>query len=105
MKEKQIKSLVIAGFIGDGACFSGIAAMGFSREITAYAGEDVEINETNFPDTEFRKYVSVNVDKDGDGVLSETEKEKRMTDHKYLHKYLSDKKLPMIRCLCYNRSV
>ena len=40
---------------------------------TALAAEgDVEINETNFPDDNFRTYVSENLD-DGDGTLSAEE--------------------------------
>ena len=39
---------------------------------TAFA-DDVDINETNFPDSVFRNYVSVNCDRDGNGKLSETE--------------------------------
>ena len=35
--------------------------------------ESVEINETNFPDEIFRKYVAENCDTDGDGVLSAEE--------------------------------
>ncbi len=44
-----------------------------------------EINETNFPDANFRKYVAKNFDKDGDGVLSaeeiETVTEITLFDH------------------------
>lgn len=34
---------------------------------------DVAINETNFPDATFRQYVLDNIDKDGNGVLSQAE--------------------------------
>ena len=34
---------------------------------------EVVINATNFPDENFRKYVSENIDKDGNGKLSEGE--------------------------------
>lgn len=34
---------------------------------------DVAINETNFPDSDFRTYVRTNFDKDSDGNLSDTE--------------------------------
>lgn len=37
------------------------------------AEEGLAINETNFPDTAFREYVSKQYDKDGNGSLSETE--------------------------------
>lgn len=40
---------------------------------TLYAHWQVAINETNFPDTTFRAYVSENCDKDKDGYLSQTE--------------------------------
>ena len=40
---------------------------------TAAAEEDVAINETNFPDENFRSYVSGNCDPNGDGVLSAAE--------------------------------
>ena len=36
-------------------------------------GETVEINETNFPDENFRKYVANSFDSDKDGVLSDVE--------------------------------
>ena len=58
--------------------FSGIlAAMAltsFAGAFTAFAADgDVEINKTNFPDDNFRKFVSDNCDKDGNGVLSQGE--------------------------------
>ena len=39
---------------------------------TAFA-EEVDINETNFPDEVFRNYISTNYDRDNDSALSETE--------------------------------
>ena len=41
---------------------------------TAFADGDVAIDETNFPDNNFRSYVSENFDTDGDGALSEDER-------------------------------
>lgn len=42
--------------------------------VSAFAeSEGVEINETNFPDSYFRQYVSENADLNHDGILSETE--------------------------------
>ena len=35
--------------------------------------EGIAIDETNFPDQNFRNYVSANCDRDGDGTLSESE--------------------------------
>ncbi|MBQ2328576.1 MAG: leucine-rich repeat domain-containing protein, partial [Oscillospiraceae bacterium] len=40
---------------------------------TAAAAGDVAINETNFPDANFRSYVSGNFDQNGDGILSPAE--------------------------------
>lgn len=39
----------------------------------AFAGNQVRINETNFPDANFRRFVSADCDTDKDGVLSEAE--------------------------------
>ncbi len=39
--------------------------------IAAWA--DVEINETNFPDENFRSFISSDIDTDGDGILSTAE--------------------------------
>ncbi len=46
---------------------------GTGLSLQAEAAENVEINETNFPDEIFRVYVSENFDSDGDGNLSESE--------------------------------
>ena len=50
-----------------------ISIGGFTANAAEVAAESVEINETNFPDAIFRKYVADNFDKDGDGVLSAEE--------------------------------
>ena len=39
-------------------------------KVKALWGDKVEINDTNFPDANFRSYVSTNFDKDSNGVLS-----------------------------------
>ena len=52
---------------------STISIGGFTANAAEVAAESVEINETNFPDAIFRKYVADNFDKDGDGVLSAEE--------------------------------
>ena len=39
----------------------------------AFAAGDVNINETNFPDTNFRQYVKDEFDRDGNEVLSADE--------------------------------
>lgn len=41
--------------------------------ITSYAWADVAINAANFPDDNFRSYVSSNFDTDSDGILSDSE--------------------------------
>ncbi len=40
---------------------------------TAEAADDVTVNAANFPDANFRSYVSANCDTDGDGFLSDSE--------------------------------
>lgn len=44
----------------------------FAISVSA-AGEEVEINSTNFPDAIFRQYVSDECDTNGDGKLSSSE--------------------------------
>ena len=41
--------------------------------VNVFAGEDVAIDATNFPDDIFRKYVSDNFDKNADGILQSNE--------------------------------
>ena len=48
-----------------------VAVMGSA--VSAFAAEGVAVNETNFPDENFRNYVSENIDLDGNGVLSDSE--------------------------------
>ena len=52
----------------DSLKISNTTANAAEEEITS-----VEINETNFPDENFREYVKSSFDKDGDGVLSAEE--------------------------------
>ena len=52
----------------DSIIISNVTANAAEEEITS-----VEINETNFPDAIFRKYIADNFDKDDDGVLSAEE--------------------------------
>ncbi len=73
LKNNKIIGLISAGFIGVGSVFSGAAVTGIVQETTVYAAADVAINAENFPDKNFRKYVSDNVDKDKNGKLSEKE--------------------------------
>ena len=56
------------------AALSAAAITVSAGAFTAFADSgDVKINGTNFPDDVFRQYVSENCDKNGDGVLSESE--------------------------------
>ena len=56
---------------------TGYTGSGGSMDVTisdtASSSVDVEINAANFPDDNFRSYVSTNFDTDGDGVLSASE--------------------------------
>lgn len=61
MKKKLLSGLLALCMI---VCFMPAAA---------FAGNRVSIDETNFPDANFRSYVSANCDKDNDGFLSEAE--------------------------------
>ena|GEM_PF-6226634 len=73
-KLKQMKKrLCAAGMVIAAAGISVPAAVGALSVESVYAAGDVAINVTNFPDENFRKYVSENIDKDGDGKLSEQE--------------------------------
>ena len=56
-----------------GAVLGLVMVLGLMPSV-AFAGEgEVEINETNFPDSVFRTYIEKNCDKDGDKALSESE--------------------------------
>ena len=70
---KRALGIVLAGLIGAGTVFSGAAVTGVTTELTAFAAGDVAVNATNFPDENFRSYVSENIDTDSDGKLSESE--------------------------------
>ena len=43
---------------------------------------DVEINETNFPDANFRAYVTDTFDKNGDRILEDEETAKEISEYK-----------------------
>lgn len=45
----------------------------YNSSSQAYAGTDIAINETNFPDANFRSYISNNIDTDNNGELSQAE--------------------------------
>ncbi|MGN0463774.1 MAG: hypothetical protein ACI4GA_03645, partial [Acutalibacteraceae bacterium] len=64
MKTKRLLSGILAG----------MALTSFAGAFTVFAEEgDVEINKTNFPDDNFREFVSKNCDTDRNGVLSQSE--------------------------------
>ena len=71
---KQLKKRICAaGMVIAAAGVSVPTAIGALPAESVYAAGDVEINATNFPDENFRKYVSENIDENGDGKLSEGE--------------------------------
>ena len=48
--------------------------------VNVFAGDDVAIDATNFPDENFRKYVGDNFDKNADGILQSSEADKLKID-------------------------
>ncbi len=46
-----------------------------SKSIVVYADGSVEINGTNFPDDNFRSYIEITFDSNGDGILQRSELE------------------------------
>ena len=62
---KRVISIFLALFL----CLTIAPALPTAEAATG----DVTINETNFPDANFRSYVSANCDANGDGVLSSSE--------------------------------
>ena len=63
-KTKKWLSLVLAVLLVS-ACFTGT--------LLVRAAQDVAIDETHFPDAGFRQIVAEKCDKNGDGILSDTE--------------------------------
>lgn len=63
-KTKKWLSLVLA-FLLVSACFTGT--------LLVRAAQDVAIDETHFPDAGFRQIVAEKCDKNGDGILSDSE--------------------------------
>ena len=71
---KQLKKRICAvGMVIAAAGVSVPAAIGTLPAESVYAAGDIAVNATNFPDENFRSYVSEHIDKDGDGKLSEGE--------------------------------
>lgn len=52
-----------------------VLATGCLSAVVAFADDSVALNEINFPDANFRAYLSENVDTDGDGALSVEERD------------------------------
>ena len=72
-KEKNHKAIIRRlGIIMSLILFSALAVL-FSNDNVYGAELTVEINEKNFPDANFRKYIKDNFDKDHNGSLSQTE--------------------------------
>ena len=53
--------------------FAVLLCAGMLLALGAAAWGDVAVDETNFPDANFRSYVSTNCDTDSDGMLTEAE--------------------------------
>lgn len=68
----KVKRMLIAGGLAALVAVPLLSGNAGIRKVDAAQG-DVKINSTNFPDAEFRKYISKNIDKNKDGVLSKAE--------------------------------
>lgn len=70
--QTKLKRLLIAGGLAALVAVPLLSGNAGMRKVDAAQG-DVKINSTNFPDAEFRKYISKNIDRNKDGVLSKAE--------------------------------
>ena len=70
--QTKLKRLLIAGGLAALVAVPLLSGNAGMRKVDAAQG-DVKINSTNFPDEEFRKYISKNIDRNKDGVLSKSE--------------------------------
>ena len=68
----KVKRMLIAGGLAALVAVPLLLGNPGMRKVDAAQG-DVKINSTNFPDAEFRKYISKNIDRNKDGVLSKSE--------------------------------
>lgn len=68
----KIKRLMITGGLAVLVAAPLLLGNGAMHKVNAAQG-DVQINETNFPDAEFRRYISDKIDLNKDGVLSKAE--------------------------------
>lgn len=79
----KVKRMLIAGGLTALIAVPLLLGNAGMRKVDAAQG-DVKINSTNFPDEEFRKYISKNIDRNKDGVLSKAEI-KKVTEIKLEH--------------------
>ena len=79
----KVKRMLIAGGLAALVAVPLLLGNPGMRKVDAAQG-DVKINSTNFPDAEFRKYISKNIDRNKDGVLSKAEI-KKVTEIKLEH--------------------
>ena len=70
--QTKLKRLLIAGGLAALVAVPLLLGNPGMRKVDAAQG-DVKINSTNFPDAGFRKYISKNIDRNKDGVLSKAE--------------------------------
>lgn len=81
--QTKLKRLLIAGGLAALVAVPLLSGNAGMRKVDAAQG-DVKINSTNFPDEGFRKYISKNIDRNKDGVLSKAEI-KKVTEIKLEH--------------------
>ena len=81
--QTKLKRMLIAGGLAALVAVPLLSGNAGMRKVDAAQG-DVKINSTNFPDEEFRKYISKNIDRNKDGVLSKAEI-KKVTEIKLEH--------------------
>lgn len=81
--QTKLKRLMVAGGLAALVAVPLLFSNAGMRKVDAAQG-DVKINSTNFPDEEFRKYISKNIDRNKDGVLSKAEI-KKVTEIKLEH--------------------
>ena len=81
--QTKLKRLLIAGELAALVAVPLLFSNAGMRKVDAAQG-DVKINSTNFPDEGFRKYISKNIDRNKDGVLSKAEI-KKVTEIKLEH--------------------
>ncbi len=73
--KKRFKKQKLLGFAMLTAMGISLLAGGAKMNVVK-AADDIAINESTFPDAAFRDYVTKNIDTNGDGILTEAEREK-----------------------------